>query len=75
MLNSGIKRVFDIVVSSAFLIVYPLVYVPVAIGIKMSSPGPVYFRQLRTGYRGKSFTCLKFRTMRLNADCDSRHGE
>lgn len=71
-LNSGIKRVFDIVVSSAFLIVYPLVYVPVAIGIKMSSPGPVYFRQLRTGYRGKSFTCLKFRTMRLNADCDSR---
>ncbi len=70
--NSCLKRTFDIMASSVFLVFFPLVYIPVAAGIKMSSPGPVFFRQLRTGYRGKPFTCIKFRTMRLNADCDSR---
>ena len=66
------KRGFDIVFSSVFLIFYPLIYIPVAIAIKITSPGPVYFRQERTGYLGKSFKCLKFRTMRVNADADSR---
>lgn len=68
--NSAVKRTFDIVVSSVFLLFYPLVYIPVAIGIKITSPGPVYFRQERTGYMGKSFKCLKFRTMKVNADSD-----
>ena len=69
--NRALKRTFDIIFSSTFLIVYPLVYVPVAIGIKLTSPGPVYFKQKRTGYRGKSFTCLKFRTMHVNAGADT----
>lgn len=68
--NRGVKRAFDIVFSSVVLIFYPLIYIPVAIAIKMSSPGPVYFRQERTGYRGRSFKCLKFRTMRVNAASD-----
>lgn len=68
--NRIIKRTFDIVVSGIFLIFYPLIYIPVAIGIKLSSPGPVYFRQERTGYRGRSFQCLKFRTMKVNAAAD-----
>jgi putative colanic acid biosynthesis UDP-glucose lipid carrier transferase len=34
----------------------------------MTSPGPVYFKQLRNGMNGKEFTCLKFRSMRVNAD-------
>lgn len=68
--NRWLKRAFDIVVSSAFLCVYPLIYIPVAIAIKMSSPGPVYFRQERTGYLGRSFKCLKFRTMKVNASSD-----
>ncbi|MDE6160191.1 MAG: undecaprenyl-phosphate glucose phosphotransferase, partial [Muribaculaceae bacterium] len=72
VINRGVKRAFDLVVSSLFLCVYPLVYVPVAIAIKMSGPGPVYFRQARTGYYGRTFTCLKFRTMRTSSDADTR---
>lgn len=68
--NRALKRAFDIAVSSVFLCFYPLIYIPVAIAIKMSSPGPVYFRQERTGYLGKSFKCLKFRTMKINAASD-----
>ena len=70
VINRIIKRSFDIAVSSVFLCFYPLIYIPVAIAIKLSSPGPVYFRQERTGYLGKSFKCLKFRTMRVNAGAD-----
>lgn len=69
--NRALKRSFDIVVSGLFLIFYPLIYIPVAIAIKMSSPGPVYFRQKRTGYMGQDFDCLKFRTMKVNKDCDN----
>lgn len=71
MLNRGLKRAVDIVVSGSVLLLSPLWFLPVAIAIKMSSPGPVFFRQRRTGYRGTEFTCLKFRTMRLNSDSDS----
>lgn len=69
--NKAMKRAFDLVASSVFLVFYPLIYIPIAIAIKISSPGPVYFKQTRTGYRGKDFTCLKFRTMRLNSQSDS----
>lgn len=68
--NQVIKRTFDIVFSTAFLICSPIIFVPVAIAIKLSSPGPVFFRQKRTGYRGRDFMCWKFRTMRVNADAD-----
>ena len=70
IINRGVKRVFDLTVSSIFLCFYPLIYIPVAIAIKLSSPGPVYFKQKRTGYLGKSFKCLKFRTMRVNDGAD-----
>lgn len=70
--NRGVKRAFDLVVSSIFLCFYPLIYIPVAIAIKLSSPGPVYFRQERTGYLGKPFVCLKFRTMRVNDGADRK---
>ena len=69
--NRIVKRTFDLVVSSMFLCIYPLIYIPVAIGIKAGSPGPVYFKQERTGYLGRSFKCLKFRTMKVNATSDS----
>jgi putative colanic acid biosynthesis UDP-glucose lipid carrier transferase len=70
-LNSAIKRAFDIVFSAVFLIFSPLIFIPVAIGIKLSSPGPIFFKQERTGYLGRSFYCYKFRTMRVNATADS----
>ncbi|MBQ9576482.1 MAG: undecaprenyl-phosphate glucose phosphotransferase [Muribaculaceae bacterium] len=71
-INLVIKRAFDLLVSSVALILSPLVIIPVAIGIKLSSPGPIFFVQKRTGYRGQAFNCYKFRTMRLNDDSDTR---
>ena len=71
-INRLIKRTFDLLVSTVMLVLSPLVIIPVAIGIKMSSPGPIFFVQKRTGYRGKAFNCYKFRTMRVNADSDTR---
>lgn len=70
--NAAVKRAFDFVGSSIFLCtLYPLIYIPVAIAIKLSSPGPVYFKQKRTGYEGQSFNCIKFRTMHVNKDADT----
>ena len=71
-INRLIKRTFDLLLSTVMLVLSPLVIIPVAIGIKMSSPGPIFFVQKRTGYRGKAFNCYKFRTMRVNADSDTR---
>lgn len=71
MYNRMLKRGFDLVFSTVALILSPIVFIPVAIAVKLSSPGPVFFRQLRTGYRGREFYCWKFRTMRVNADADS----
>ncbi len=69
--NKAIKRAFDLLVSSLVLLLSPIIFLPIAIGVKLSSPGPVFFRQERTGYRGKSFICLKFRSMRVNDKSDS----
>lgn len=67
------KRAFDIIVSSAVIIfilswLYPLL----ALIIKISSPGPVMFKQLRTGRDNKPFWCYKFRSMRKNNESDKR---
>jgi putative colanic acid biosynthesis UDP-glucose lipid carrier transferase len=70
-INRFVKRAFDLVVSTVALILSPLVIIPVAIGIKLSSPGPIFFVQKRTGYRGQAFNCYKFRTMRVNNDSDT----
>ena len=69
--NKAIKRGVDLLISSIVLLFSPIVFLPIAIGVKLSSPGPVFFRQERTGYRGKSFQCLKFRSMRVNSLSDS----
>lgn len=72
MANRAVKRTFDIVFSGFALLLSPLVVIPVAIAIKLSSPGPIFFKQLRTGYLGKDFYCYKFRTMRVSKDADTR---
>ena len=69
--NAALKRGFDILFSSAFLLVSPVIFIPIAIAIKLSSPGPVFFKQLRTGYKGREFYCYKFRTMKVNASADT----
>lgn len=65
------KRAFDIVFSLLFLCtLYPFVLLFVWIGTSISSPGPLYFRQKRTGSNGRSFEIYKFRSMKVNADAD-----
>lgn len=73
--NRVVKRVTDITISSLFLIISPAIFIPVAIAIKMGSSGPVFFRQRRTGLHGKEFTCLKFRTMTVNSEADTRQAD
>lgn len=62
------KRVFDIVVSTGAIIVSSIVTIPVAIAIKMTDGGPVFYRQTRIGVNGKPFQMVKFRSMIVNAD-------
>lgn len=70
-LNAAIKRSFDILFSLLFLVtLYPVIWCFVAIGTTISSPGPILFKQKRTGYKGKPFTMYKFRSMKVNADAD-----
>ena len=63
------KRVFDVVMSGLALLFLAPLFVIVALLIKVSSAGPVFFRQEREGYLGHPFQALKFRSMRLE-DCD-----
>ena len=66
-LNRIIKRVFDVIVSSlVLLLIYPWLIPLVALAVKTSSKGPVFFKQLRSGIDNKDFYCYKFRTMRIN---------
>lgn len=64
------KRIFDILFSLCVLITLSPVYLFVAIAVKLSSPGPIFFKQKRTGKNGVDFYCLKFRTMKVNDDAD-----
>lgn len=63
-----IKRIFDISISLIVLIVNLPVFLIVAIAIKLTSPGPVLFKQKRLGLHGRIFTLYKFRTMIEGAD-------
>ena len=64
--NAALKRGFDIVVSALALVVLSPLLLFIAVAIKLSSPGPVLFRQERVGLNKKHFTMLKFRSMRVN---------
>lgn len=62
------KRLFDIVASGLGLIVLSPLFLILAIWIKMDSEGPVFYRQVRVGYKNKDFRIFKFRSMRVGAD-------
>jgi exopolysaccharide biosynthesis polyprenyl glycosylphosphotransferase len=62
-----VKRAIDVVGAAAGLAVLFPVFAVCATAIKLSSPGPVLFRQERVGQGGRRFPCLKFRTMRVGA--------
>lgn len=70
--NRVLKRAFDIVFSLLILLtIFPVMYLIVGILIKMDSPGPILFKQKRTGIYGKEFYCYKFRTMHVNPEADT----
>lgn len=62
------KRVFDILVSGILLLILLPVFLILAIAIKLDSPGPVFYRQVRVTQYGKRFRIFKFRSMVANAD-------
>lgn len=71
--NRVIKRIFDILFSlSVILLILSWLYPLLAIIIKLSSKGPVLFKQNRSGIDNKEFVCYKFRSMSINKDSDIR---
>ena len=65
-----LKRTFDVVAASVAIIFFSLVLVAVALTVKLTSPGPVLYRQERIGLDGKPFSMLKFRSMTVGADAE-----
>lgn len=65
------KRSFDIFFSSVVIVfIFPWLFPILMALVKLSSKGPIFFRQKRTGEGNKEFYCWKFRTMRVNSDSD-----
>ncbi len=63
-----LKRLFDVVASGCGLLILSPVLLGVAAWVKLDSPGPVFFRQVRVGRGGKDFRIFKFRSMRVGSD-------
>ena len=68
--NKAVKRLFDVAASLVFLVPTAVLFPFIWLAIKVQSPGPVFFRQKRTGVDGREFEMLKFRSMHVNADSD-----
>lgn len=62
------KRLFDVVVSALMLVLLSPVFLILAIAIRLDSPGPVFYRQVRVTQYGRQFRIFKFRSMVSNAD-------
>lgn len=65
------KRTLDVAVASSSLLVLSPLYALIALAVKISSPGPVHFRQKRVGQRGTAVEIFKFRSMRMHTDSDT----
>jgi lipopolysaccharide/colanic/teichoic acid biosynthesis glycosyltransferase len=72
LLTRAIKRTFDIAVAVVILTVTSPLLLLASLLVKLTSPGPVFYRAHRAGYRGASFHMLKFRTMRTGSDSKDR---
>ena len=68
------KRLFDVLVSLTAIVVLLPLFALIAVGIKFSSPGPVFFKQTRIGKEGRPFDFYKFRSMHAG-NVDARHQE
>lgn len=71
--NRLLKRSFDIVFSFFVItLIFSWLFPILALLVKLSSKGPVFFKQTRLGERKKKFSCYKFRSMQMNAEADSK---
>ena len=61
-------RILDVVIALAALILVAPLMLVIVVAIKLSSRGPVYFSQARLGRGGRTFSCIKFRTMRVDSE-------
>lgn len=68
--NRIFKRVLDIVLGTIFFVIFTPLMIFIAVLVKLTSPGPLFFTQERVGLDGKSFNIIKFRTMRIDAEKD-----
>lgn len=66
--SNVVKRVLDLLLALVLLLPASLVMIPLAIWVKLDSPGPVFYRAVRGGYKNQPFYILKFRTMVVDAD-------
>lgn len=66
--TSFTKRIIDILGALVGLCIVAVLFLPIAIAIRSDSPGPLFFRQLRYGYKGRPFLIWKFRSMVSDAD-------
>jgi lipopolysaccharide/colanic/teichoic acid biosynthesis glycosyltransferase len=64
----SIKRTMDVVGSALALVIFAPVFLAIALAVKLTSKGPVFFRQKRVGQYGEQFVFLKFRSMYVNND-------
>lgn len=64
------KRTFDVVVATVLLLLLSPVFLALAVLVKASSPGPVFYRQERIGINATTFRMIKFRSMRVDADAE-----
>lgn len=65
-----IKRLIDVAASSVFLLLLSPLYLYIALRVRWSSPGPIFFKQERVGLNGKPFLIFKFRSMSLDAEAE-----
>jgi lipopolysaccharide/colanic/teichoic acid biosynthesis glycosyltransferase len=68
LVEARLKRVIDVVVAAAAVVVLSPVFLVIAISIKLTSRGPIFYRQVRVAEKGRKFRFLKFRTMQVNAE-------
>src|SRR5579862_1469795 len=63
-----LKRAFDIVFSAIFMVSFSWLYLILALGVRLTSRGPILFKQIRVGRGGRYFHCYKFRSMCVDAE-------
>ncbi len=68
--NRIFKRIFDVICSFMAIIFLSIIYLPICLLVKVTSPGPIFFKQKRVGKDKSYFNILKFRTMRIDTPKD-----